>query len=178
MIQNQSPTLQVGYIVSMADGLQSFVYREVRELLAQGVVVHLFPTKVGPGPYNPDAGWPVHRPSLPTLLLMHFQSLMTNSYRYLDVLREAFLVGGLMDFALAVFVARTAQREKLRLIHCHFGDHKFFVGYFCSRLCDDPVSVTIHAYELYNNPIPKGPKICKGNRCSRRVQQRSALWSV
>jgi len=155
MIQNQSPTLQVGYIVSMADGLQSFVYREVRELLAQGVVVHLFPTKVGPGPYNPDAGWPVHRPSLPTLLLMHFQSLMTNSYRYLDVLREAFLVGGLMDFALAVFVARTAQREKLRLIHCHFGDHKFFVGYFCSRLCDDPVSVTIHAYELYNNPNPR-----------------------
>src|SRR5437879_2382019 len=154
MNHDPSPPLQVGYIVSMAHGLQSFVYREVRELLTHGVVVHLFPTKVGPGPYAPDDGWPVHRPSLSTLLTMHFQTLMTNPRRYLAVLREALLLGGFMDFTLAVFVLKTAQREKLRLIHCHFGDHKLFVGYLCGRLSDGPVSVTIHAYELYNNPNP------------------------
>src|SRR5207245_309733 len=155
MSRNLSSPLRIGYVVSMAQGLQSFVYREVRELFADGVIVHLFPTKVGPGSYPPDAGWPVHKISLPALILTHFQTLMANSQRYLAVLREALVLGGLVDFGLAVFVARTAQEQGLRLIHCHFGDHKLFVGYFCGRLSDDPVSVTIHAYELYNNPNPR-----------------------
>ena len=155
MSRNLSSPLRIGYVVSMAQGLQSFVYREVRELFADGVIVHLFPTKVGPGSYPPDAGWPVHKISLPALILTHFQTLMANSQRYLAVLREALVLGGLVDFGLAVFVARTAQEQGLRLIHCHFGDHKLFVGYFCGRLSDHPVSVTIHAYELYNNPNPR-----------------------
>src|SRR5712692_7121361 len=155
MSQNPRSAFQVGYVVSMAQGMQSFVYREVRELFAQGVVVHLFPTKVGPGPYAPDASWPVHKPSLGALILTHIQTLLTNPQRYLAVLSEALVLGGFMDFALSVFVSKTALENKLRLIHCHFGDHKLFVGYFCGRLADTPVSVTIHAYELYSNPNPR-----------------------
>jgi len=155
MNQNRNPPLQIGYVVSMAQGLQSFVYREVRELFAHGMIVHLFPTKVGRGPYEPDAGWPVHKLSLRALVLTHLRSLSANPGRYLEVMSEALLLGGLLDFAVAVFVSKTAEEERLRLIHCHFGDHKLFVGYFCGRLSDDPVSVTIHAYELYNNPNPR-----------------------
>src|SRR5437879_13124005 len=94
MNHDPSPPLQVGYIVSMAHGLQSFVYRDVRALLTHGVVVHLFPTKVGAGPYAPDDGWPVHRPSLSTLLTMHFPTLLPNPRLYLRVLPEALLPGG------------------------------------------------------------------------------------
>src|SRR2546428_1175322 len=155
MNQYPSPPLQIGYVVSMSHGLQSFVYREVRELFALGIVVHLFPTKVGPGPYAPDSGWPVHKLSLPALVRAHFQTLLANSGRYLAVLGEALFLGGLMDFALAVLVARTAQEKDLRLIHCHFGDHKLFIGYFCAKLTGRPTSVTIHAYELYRNPNPR-----------------------
>ena len=84
--------LRIGYVVSMARGLQSFIYREVRELFAEGVDVHLFPTKVGPGPYRPDANWPVHKLSLSALVRTHFQTLMANSPRYLAVLREALVI--------------------------------------------------------------------------------------
>src|SRR5437867_3922371 len=155
MNQNRNPPLQIGYVVSMAQGLQSFVYREVRELFAHGMIVHLFPTKVGRGPYEPDAGWPVHKLSLRALVLTHLRSLSANPGRYLEVMSEALLLGGLLDFAVAVFVSKTAEEERLRLIHCHFGDHKLFVGYFCGRLSGGPVSVTIHAYELYANPNPR-----------------------
>jgi len=155
MIEDPRAPFQIGYVVSMAQGLQSFVYREVRELFAQGVVVHLFPTKIGPGPYLPDPTWPVHKPSLRSLVCTHLQTLLAHPQLYLAVLTEALLLGGLMDFALSVFVSKTARENKLRLIHCHFGDHKLFVGYFCGRLSGGPVSVTIHAYELYTNPNPR-----------------------
>src|SRR2546422_4175277 len=139
----------------MAHGLQSFVYREVRELFAQGVVVHLFPTKVGPGPYPPNPSWPVHKLSLRALVSAHVQTLLDQPQRYLAVLSEDLVLGGLLDFALSVFVSKTVQENNLRLVHCHFGDHKLFVGYFCGRLSNSPVSVTIHAYELYRNPNPR-----------------------
>ena len=56
--------LKVAYIVSMTDGLQSFVYREIRELRSHGVLVVVLPTRVGRGPYMPPKDWPVDRPTL------------------------------------------------------------------------------------------------------------------
>ncbi len=166
MIRNIASPLKVAYVVSMAMGLQSFVYREIRELVSLGVIVHLFPTKVGSGPYLPDADWPVHRPTVRSIGMAHFQLLMADSQTYLEVLFEALRRGALVDFLLAAFVSMTVRQEGLRLIHCHFGDHKFFVGYFSGRLTGRPVSVTIHAYELYNNPNPrlfrKAIKLVKG----------------
>jgi glycosyltransferase involved in cell wall biosynthesis len=40
------------------------------------------------------------------------------------------------------------------VIYATFGDHKLFMGYFCKRLVNKPLAVTIHAYELYRNPNP------------------------
>ena len=91
---------------------------------------------------------------------------MADSRTYLTVLFEALRRGAVIDFLLAAFVSMKVRQEGLRLIHCHFGDHKFFVGYFSGRLTGRPVSVTIHAYELYNNPNPrlfrKAIKLVKG----------------
>jgi len=166
MIRNTEPSLKIAYIVSMATGLQSFVYREVRELASLGVIVHLFPTKIGPGPYVPDADWRVHKPTLLSIVVANFQVLVVDLRKYLSVLVEALFNGGAPDFLLAAFVSMKVQEEGLRVIHCHFGDHKLFVGYFSGRLTERPVSVTIHAYELYNNPNPrlfrKALKLVKG----------------
>ncbi|NJP05227.1 MAG: glycosyltransferase family 4 protein [Chloroflexaceae bacterium] len=41
------------------------------------------------------------------------------------------------------------------VIYATFGDHKLFVGYFCKRIVEKPLVVTIHAYELYDNPNPR-----------------------
>jgi len=166
MIRSIDSPLKVAYVVSMAMGLQSFVYREVRELLSLGVIVHLFPTKAGSGPYLPDADWPVHRPTVRSIGMAHFRLFIADSQTYLEVLFEALRRGALVDFLLAALVSMKVRQEGLRLIHCHFGDHKFFVGYFSGRLTGCPVSVTIHAYELYNNPNPglfrKAIKLVKG----------------
>jgi glycosyltransferase involved in cell wall biosynthesis len=39
-------------------------------------------------------------------------------------------------------------------VYAVVGDRKLFTGYFLSLLWDSPLVVTVHAYELYNNPNP------------------------
>jgi glycosyltransferase involved in cell wall biosynthesis len=39
-------------------------------------------------------------------------------------------------------------------LYATFGDHKLFIGYFCKKITGKPLAVTIHAYELYQNPNP------------------------
>jgi len=155
MSNPQEDSLKVAYVVPMGNGLHSFVFREIRELRSCGVDIHIFPTKVGDGPYGPSQSWPIHAVRPLPLVVAHLRSLVQRPAKYLEVLREAVVLGGLLDFALGVFFAESIFQLDLSLIHCHFGDHKLFVGYFCSRLTGKPLSVTIHAYELYNNPNPR-----------------------
>jgi colanic acid/amylovoran biosynthesis glycosyltransferase len=142
----------LAYVVSMAQSLHSFVYREVRELRGTGVSVHLFPTKVGPGPYEPPSSWPVHRASMFAAVSAHIRCLTRDPIRYLKAVREALIAGALVDYSLGAVLADLVNRHNMQLVHCHFGDHKFFIGYFAGQLSRKPVTVTIHAYELYNNP--------------------------
>lgn len=147
--------LRVAYVVSMATGLHRFVFREIRELTSNGVQVELYPTKVGSGPYEPPPGCRINAPRVKTLVLNHIALFSRSGPRYLRTLIEAFSFGAFVDFALAGCFAGEMERHGIRVIHCHFGDHKLFIGYFCGLLTRRPVSVTIHAYELYNNPNPK-----------------------
>src|SRR2546430_854186 len=148
-------SLRVAYVVPMGNGLHSFIHREIRELCSLGVEVHIFPTKTGTGPYPPMASWPVHRVRLVPLATAHLRTLIRSPARYLEVLREAIGFRGLLDFAIGVFFAQFVTQLDLGVVHCHFGDHKFFIGYFCSRIAEKPLTVTIHAYELYGNPNPR-----------------------
>jgi len=147
--------LTVAYVVSMTAGLHSFVFREIRELYALGVSVRLFPTQVGSGPYMPPATWPLDRLTPMGFVRAHLRMLRRRFRRYLASLREALRFGALPDFALGAFFAAQVDRFGVELVHCHFGDHKLFIGYFAGTLSGRPFTVTIHAYELYNNPNPR-----------------------
>ena len=148
-------TLGVAYVVPMGGGIHSFVFREVRELQKLGVQVHLFPTKVGEGPYQARPDWRVHAFDPLQALGCHFRLLCRRPARYVSAFFEAFRYGALVDFVLAGFISDQVELLGLDLIHAHFGDHKFFVAHLCGHLTLRPVTVTIHAYELYNNPNPK-----------------------
>ena len=147
--------LKLAYVVSMTHGLHRFVFREIRELLSMGLSIHLFPTKVGQGPYAPPTGTILHRAMPRQVLGSHVWWLVRDPARYLSVLLESVQHSAPADFVLAGFVAKETVDLDLDLIHCHFGDHKLFIGYLAARLSGRPVTATIHAYELYNNPNPK-----------------------
>jgi len=147
--------LKVAYVVSMTHGLQSFVYREIRELRSHGVLVVVLPTRVGRGPYMPPKDWPVDRPTLTRVVGAHLRFVKDSAGRYLRILVEAARTNSVVDFVLAVFFAEAILRRDLKQIHCHFGDHKLFIAYLSGILTGRPVSATIHAYELYDNPNPR-----------------------
>jgi glycosyltransferase involved in cell wall biosynthesis len=139
----------------MKDGVHSFIFRELEELERRGLSFVLYPTKVGVGPYMPPASWKVHRLGFGSFVLGFVRAVFRRPRALLSLLIEAAKFRAWMDFALAVDFSKDMEDRGISRVHCHFGDHKLFIGYFCGKALDVPVSVTIHAYELYNNPNPR-----------------------
>jgi glycosyltransferase involved in cell wall biosynthesis len=112
----------------------------------------VFPTKHGPGLYEPPPQWHVFRWQLFAVLLAQLGRLVRFRQRYLEVLAEAIRHRAVSDFFLAAYFAK--YMHDLDVLYATFGDRKLFVGYFASRLTGKPLAVELHAYELYQNPNP------------------------
>lgn len=115
--------------------------------------ISLYPTKQATGLYNPKPEWDVHRWRPLGVLAAQPRCFVRAPGIYLRLLREAAAMGALVDFLLAWYFTRTMADASV--IYATFGDHKLFVGYFCKRIIGLPLVVTIHAYELYQNPNPR-----------------------
>ncbi|NOX08338.1 MAG: glycosyltransferase family 4 protein [Gammaproteobacteria bacterium] len=142
----------IAYIVSMRAGLEAFIYREVDALYDKGYSITLFATKYVPGDiYSPRDNWPYYAISIKRLVV-ELPWLLLKMCMRPGLLIEAIRDGGLVDLVFATKFAPVMKRDGIKQIHCHFGDHKFFIGYYCKRLTGLPLSVTIHAHEFYTNP--------------------------
>jgi len=144
----------IAYIVSIGAGLEAFIYREIEALYECGLPVVLFATKFSAGDvFSPKPDWPYHTLS-PRQLILHSPLLILKMLLRPGLLLEALSDGGLVDLVFATRFSAIMKHTGVRQIHCHFGDHKFFIGYYCKRLTGLPLSVTIHAHEFYTNPNP------------------------
>ncbi len=137
----------------MKRGLEHFVYREMCELARRGCSIGLFPTKQGPGLYGPRPEWDVCGWRMWRVVASQPLRLVRMPLRYLTALVIAIRYRALVEFFLAAYFA--PQMREADAVYATFGDRKLFVGYFCKRLLDKPLAVTIHAYELYLNPNPR-----------------------
>lgn len=152
----KKPEVRVAYILSMAKrGIPAFTYREIEVLTEEGVEVSIFPLKFRPGPYMPKSEWYccAYNPALAVLRQpLHF---LKRPRKYLELLLLAVRTGTLAEFAIAMDYAPKMKARGVERVHCHFGDRKLFVGYYVNRLLGLPLSVTVHAYEIYRNPSPR-----------------------
>jgi colanic acid/amylovoran biosynthesis glycosyltransferase len=145
--------MEIGVIVSMKDGLDHFIYRELTVFSENGQDhVHVFPTKKGKGLYAPKPQWTVHSWTVLSVILAQLIALFSTPQKYLETLDVAFEHHAFIDFAFAWYFAR--YLNKMDVIYSTFGDHKLFIGYFGKLITGKPLAVTIHAYELYQNPNP------------------------
>ena len=152
--------IKIGVIISLKDGVELFVYRELSFLESRGVRIYIFPTKQNKGLYNPKPGWVVERWNLPAVLISHILTFAHNPKKYIQVLIEAGRARGLVDFLLAGHFVR--RMNDVDLIYTEFGDHKFFIGYFCKKLCGKPLAVLKKEYSvgrsLYGNIADQNPR--------------------
>jgi colanic acid/amylovoran biosynthesis glycosyltransferase len=145
--------MHIGVIASMKKGLEHFVYRELLVFASRGYSISLFPTKYQSGLYNAREEWALHRWNPLAIALLQPYFFLRAPIRYLRLLREALTTGAFVDFALAWCFSQ--DMADVDIIYATFGDHKLFVGYFCKQIVHKPLAVTIHAYELYQNPNPR-----------------------
>lgn len=149
---NNRTKARVAYVVSMPHGLDAWTYREIATLKDQGVAVTIYSLKYRFGPYMPKADWYCYRPNKWLVVLRQPFLLLTNPTTYIQLLFEAFATRTLIDFFLAADFAQSMAKRKIDIIHCVFGDHKLFVGYYCKRILGLPLSVALYGYELRANP--------------------------
>lgn len=145
--------LKLAYITSMATGgLAGFNYDELVELHSLGVEVSLFITKYKAGPYMPPSSMPLHRVNPAGVAGRQLVHLLAAPVTYFRLFCEAVRTKTVQDFAIAQVWARIMRASSRDWIHCHWGDHKLYIGYYCHRLTGLPLSVTLHGYDLYANP--------------------------
>ncbi|HEV7372209.1 glycosyltransferase [Arenibaculum sp.] len=146
----------IAYVVTMVDGLETFVKREVETLADRGVQVDLYSIKnIRSHGFEPRSGIPVHSPRPVPLLKGVLLALATHLGETLKSLRLALACGAILEWLVALSWFDEIRRGRYRLLHASFGDRKLFVAYFLSRLTDTPLTVAIHAHEIYAQPNPK-----------------------
>lgn len=152
---NSNKLAPIAYIVSMHAGLEAFIYREVDALYERGYSITLFATKFAANDvYSPKPNWPYYTAPI-WRLLIELPYLLLKMLTEPKLLLEAIKDNGIVDLIFATKYAPIIKKIGACQIHCHFGDHKLFVGYYCKRLTGLPLSVTIHSHELHVNPNEK-----------------------
>ena len=151
-MENKEQKLNLAYITSMKRGISAFNYREIDELTKHGLNISLFPTKYSTGPYMPKKSWNCYVYSPYKVLLKQSFFFMRNPIIYIKLLSEAIKSKSLMDMVIAFDFASQMRKKNIDRIHCHHGDHKLFIGYYCKKILNIPLSVTIHSHSLYVNP--------------------------
>jgi len=144
--------MKVAVILSMMKGMDHFVYRELGIISECGSQISLFPTKLKPGLYNSKSDWELLQWNPIEVVFSQLFFAFKFPQKYFALLGEAIRFNALMDFAIAWFFSKNMR--KIDVIYAIFGDHKFFIGYFCKKIINRPLVVTLHAYELYQNPNP------------------------
>lgn len=144
---------KVAIILStVTGGLIGYNYREIMEMKRLGKELVLFVTKFKPGPYMPPVGIPVYTVKILSVLLFQFKCLILNPTTYIRIFFESLATKTIADYLIAQKWATLMKHEGASWIHCHVGDHKLYIGYYCHKLTQIPLSVTLHGYDLYANP--------------------------
>jgi glycosyltransferase involved in cell wall biosynthesis len=133
-------------------GLAGFNYKELVELQALGTDIDLFVTKYIPGPYMAPPGIRTYPARAWPVLASQPGAFFRSPGSYLKLALEAVKTKTMRDMLIAQQWAAIMKRSRREWIHCHWGDHKLYTGYYCHRLTGIPLSVTLHGYDLYANP--------------------------
>ncbi len=159
---------RIAYVVyGGKGGLETFIHREITALISRGIDIELFFTKYKHDPiHGPEkSGWKWNNFRITHVFIAIMKTLRACLTRP-KLAKFAITNGAIREFVLACYYAPIMKQKNISHIHCHFGDRKLTVGFFCAELLGLSLSVTIHAHEIHKSPNPYVFK-CALKRCSR-----------
>jgi len=142
----------IAYIISMPQGMDTWTYREIEALIEDDISIAIFPLVYESGPCMPRQGWDCYRFNKWLVVLRQILWLIRYPTTYVPLFLEALGTRSLVDLILGFEFAQQMTKRRVEMIHCVFGDHKLFIGYYCKRILGIPLSVALYGYDLRHNP--------------------------
>lgn len=142
--------MNIALITSMKYGLTQFIFRDIEALSNKGNNVRLYTLHNVPGLYNPLPEWELYDLSKQKIIIEAFKFIVRRPILFFQLLFTALRTNSIINLLMAIAFAD--EIEDNDVIFSYFGDHKFLVGYYCKRITGIPLTVTIRAYELHENP--------------------------
>jgi len=144
---------KVAYITTGKIGIHRFTYNELIELDKKGINFTLCLTQLNKGSWMPDKNWHVITASKSQALIQLFKLLIAKTKLIFKLIQVAKKQQVLPYLLMALSFYRKLSSKDITSIHCQMGDKKLYTGYFLKILLNRPLTVTVHAHELYQRKI-------------------------
>lgn len=143
---------KIAYITSGKIGLHRFTYNELKLLQENKIDFILCLTQLGTGPCMPDEKWHYIIPGKISAFFQ-FIKLLLNKPLVLDLFIDSVRKKMVPYFFVSMSFYKNLKNTNISSIHCQMGDDKLYIGYFLKRIMGKPLTVTVHAHELYKRKV-------------------------
>lgn len=144
---------KIVYLVSMKDALESFIYREIECLKQRGFNISVYSIfKDKGGHFSPKNIVDVYNPSVIGVLIALAYYLINEPIKLIKNIKLAIRYKVFIELLLSLPYSKKMSHDNVTNLQVHFGDKKYFIGYFCKQFSGVNLSLTVHAHELYANP--------------------------
>lgn len=139
---------KIVYVTSGQSGIHSFTHNELSEIKKTNDFV-LCLTQLINGPYMPRDDWDTIVLSRKKVILGFVFLLFAEPRKLYWTLIHAYKNKSIRELFAAIGFYRKIKNKKTARIHCQMGDHKLVISYYLKLFLNLPLTVTIHAHELY-----------------------------
>jgi len=143
---------KIAYITSGVAGIHRFTYNELTLLKERGVEFNLCLTQLNKGPCMPKKDW-IYYTAGRIKSITQFINLTFSKTKVLELFFEAKKNRVLSYFFIALSFYKDIKNSNITSLHCQMGDDKLYIGYFLKKLLRIPLTVTVHAHELYSRKV-------------------------
>ena len=143
---------RIAYITSGKIGIHRFTFNEIELLTKSNVDLILCLTQLNKGPWMPKKEWKYLVASKTNALIQLIQILMVNRDAW-KLFLHAKRKGVVPYFFMALSFYSHLKKYGATSLHCQMGDNKLYIGYYLKALLGLPLSVTVHAHELYQRKV-------------------------
>jgi len=143
---------KIAYITSGKIGLHRFTFNELVLLQEKGIEFNLCLTQLNQGPCMPKKDWIYYTASKIKAIKQLFR-LIFSKQNIVQSFFEAKKKGVLSYFFISLSIYSDIKKNNITSLHCQMGDDKLYIGYFLKKLMRIPLSVTVHAHEMYSRKV-------------------------
>ncbi len=144
--------IKVAYITSGKIGIPRFTFNELTLLKENSIDFNLCLTQLKPGPCMPEKEWKYFEADR-LKAMVQFVTILFTKKDIFKLFIEAKDKKVLSYFFIALSFYFDIKNNNITSIHCQMGDEKLYIGYFLKKILKIPLSVTVHAHELYQRKV-------------------------